>query len=186
MIESAYALRKYLEAVAKVFPADELERMEVECNVETITAIAEFDNMLQLPNISLLDGVVVERVDLCRSNAMSDDDINSEYINRLVSEVCTKAKSKKLVTTIAGGVSAESIDFIKTIRGSLDRYETRKVCFDAAVALCKNPEKGILKALAFEILWLHNKSDFYKAITDGDKSRIRLLEGHYVKDMDLL
>ena len=36
-----------------------------------------------------------------------------------------------------------------------------------------------MKAVGFELMWLKNKRDFYKAIFDEDASRLQMLEYRY-------
>ena len=79
-----------------------------------------------------------------------------------------------------GGVAKESLPFFKRLpKGLLDRYETRKVIFQCPEALSPNADKGILKAVGFELLWLKNKRDFYKIISIEDDQRIAMLESRY-------
>ena len=186
MVESPYALRKYLQAIDKVFLAEERNSIEVLCNIETATACSRFEEMLLIPEIGSLDGVVVERVDLCFSLGLDEQAVNNGKVNSLVLQVVTKAKETNLKCTIGGGVSAHSLDFFNSIpKGYLDRYETRKVCF-AWIDARKDQEKAILKALGFEVLWLRNKQDYYKVISNNDLLRMHLIEKRYWKAIDAL
>jgi hypothetical protein len=66
-------------------------------------------------------------------------------------------------------------------KGALDRYETRKVIFQCPEALGPTADKGILKAVGFELMWLKNKRDFYGMIYEEDKHRISMLQSRYDK-----
>jgi len=187
MVESPYSLKKYLQAVEKIFPANELENTEVLCNIETITACMNIDKMLEIPEINLLKGLVIERVDLCFSLGKSEKDINNEEINNIVRETIKKAKKRNLLCTIGGGVSAYSLDFFKSIPdGYLNRYETRKVCFSFNEAIKSEPEKGILKALGFELMWLKNKVSYFNKIHESDMARMSLIETRYLREINAL
>jgi hypothetical protein len=187
MIESAYALQKYLQAIHKVFPSEEIENIEILCNIETISANKNFEEMLTIPEISILTGIVIERVDLCFSLGLDDNSINNKEINELVLKIITEAKNNNLLCVIGGGVSAHSLQFFHSIPESyLDRYETRKICFDCSKSLNNEPEKGILKALEFELLWLKNKLSYFEGITSADKQRMTLIEQRYLKTINTL
>lgn len=187
MVESAYALRKYLQAINKIFTPHEKENIEMLCNIETVTAARNFEEMLKIPEISVLRGIVIERVDLCFSLGLDEGEINSEELNKLVLDIAAKAQKGKLSCTIGGGVSAASLPFFGSMPGThLNRYETRKVCFSCPEALERAPEKGILKALGFELLWLKNKLSFYKGVSTADKERMNLIEHRYVTEIEAL
>jgi 4-hydroxy-2-oxoheptanedioate aldolase len=181
MVESAYSLRKYLQAVEKI-STDEGEHTEILCNIETTTAIQHFDEMLEIPEIRFLDGIVIERVDLCFSLGYDETCINNEEINNLLLSVVQKAKKQNLTCTVGGGMSAQSLPlFSRLPDGYIDRVETRKVCFDYGGGRHHNLEKGIMKALAFELLWLRNKMSYYDAISSLDRQRIGIIEDQYWK-----
>lgn len=185
MIESAYALTKFLAAIDLAFPEDERHDMDFAVNIETLTAFERFSDMLTLPEISRLDGVVIGRVDMSHSLGLGRDDINGPEVLGITRSILAKAKEKSLETAIGGGVSAHSLPIFRELpAGHLDRYETRKVIFGCPAALQDDAEKGILKAVNFELLWLKNKRDFYGMIFAEDRSRIQMLEERYKKSME--
>lgn len=180
MVESAYSLEKFLDAAKVAYPEEERRDIVFAVNVETISACRAFDEMLALPNIGLLGGVVMGRVDLTGSMKIGRDSINSPQVFEITRELLCKAKTKSLETAIGGGVSAQSLPFFRDLpAGTLDRYETRKVIFGCPDALGTEADKGILKAVGFELLWLKNKRDYYKAISEEDAQRIEMLESRY-------
>jgi hypothetical protein len=182
MVESAYALKKFLKAARMAFPADELQDVALSINVETISTVRALDEMLALPDIDTLNGIVVGRVDLTGSLGMGRDDINDSRVLEICQEVFTKCKAKNLVGAIGGGVSAHALPFLQQIPG-LNYFETRKVMFACPGALNDDTGDGILKAVGFELLWLKNKRDFYGMISREDEQRIGMLEYRYKQDI---
>jgi len=181
MVETAYALKKFLDATKLVFPKDEREDLKFAVNIETIDACKNFSKMLELSNIGILDGVVMGRVDLTGSMGLTREDINTQIVLDTTRELFTKAKEKGLECAVGGGVSAASLPFIKELGNLIDRYETRKVIFQCPAALGDKPDAGILKAVGFELMWLKNKRDFYGLIFEEDAQRIIMLEARYKK-----
>jgi hypothetical protein len=184
MVESAYALRKYLRAVKLAFSSEQLQDMDVLINVETITTVKNFDEMLALPEINELNGIVIGRVDMTGSMGLSREDINSDKILDVALTVADKAKKKGLKVIVGGGVSVHSLPFFRKFpKGHLDRFETRKVVFGCPGAL-ENTESAFLKAVEFEISWLKNKKDYYGAIHREDDARLVMMEERYRKSID--
>lgn len=177
MIESAYALKKYLEAVEKYFNPDLRETIHFGVNIETYQAYKNFDEMLSLPNIHVIDTVTLGRVDMCGSLNLSRMDINCDQVLEIATDVFTKARKKGLRTTMGGGIAKESVPFIKKLTGKklLDRYETRKIVFPTAKSLA-NIKEGIIDANVFELLWLENKKNYYSHISTEDDLRIVMLK----------
>lgn len=180
MVESAWALEKFLAAAEKTFKPEEFEDLKLAVNVETISAFHEFEKMLGVAKLHLLDGIVMGRVDLTGSMGMSRDEINSPSVFDITKKLFIQAKSKGLETAIGGGVSAHALDFFRALpERSLDRYETRKIVFSCPNALSPDAENGILKAVGFEVLWLKNKENYYSSIAFEDKKRVEMLEYRY-------
>jgi len=166
------------------FPKDEIEEIGFCVNIETIDAFKAFDKMLEIPEIDQLDGIVMGRVDLTGSMGLKRDDVNSPEVFKITKELFTKGKKKKknLECAVGGGVSAHSLPFFRDLpKGLLDRYETRKVIFACPEVLVKDADKGILKAVGFELMWLKNKRDYYSLISNEDNQRIVMLEKRYKK-----
>lgn len=184
MVETPYALRKYLQAVKMVFPDDQREDMDFLINLETITAIENFDKMLEIPEIGSLSGVVLGRVDLTGSMNLNREAVNGDQVLKIGLEMASKAKAKGLIVVVGGAVSVYSLPFFQAFpAGHLDRYETRKVVFGCPGAL-ENKQEAFLKAVEFEIMWLKNKQDYYGVIHREDDARLVMMEERYRKSID--
>jgi len=183
MIESSYALKKYIQSTKLAFPEDERTEIAFLINIETITGYKNFDEMLAIPEAKDLTGIVLGRVDMTGSMKMTREDINSEAIFNLAKDLAEKTSKYNKKFIIGGGVSAHSLPFFNKLPAkSLYKFETRKVIFDAQKALAdKNADKGILKAVGFELMWLKNKRDFYGMIHNEDAQRLVMLEARYKK-----
>jgi 4-hydroxy-2-oxoheptanedioate aldolase len=184
MIETAYALKKFLSCANLAFPEEERKEVDFLINVETISTVKNFDEMLRLPNIKELKGIVLGRVDMTGSLGLTREHINSDQVGEICKEVLDKAKAfNGMECVIGGGVSSESLPFFdKLVQGKIDKFETRKVLFDASKATTANGgDKGILKAVGFELLWLKNKRNFYGMIYQEDENRIEMLQKRWEK-----
>jgi len=176
MAETPFALSKFLDAILKFVPEDNREDIFFAANIETITAYKNFQDMLNLPKINLLQGITIGRVDLTGSMGYGRDKIDSEEIFNICKDVFEKAKVLRLKTALGGGVSTNSLNFIRRLHEMelIDKFETRKVVFKADSV--KFGEKAILKAVEFELLWLKSKRRFYQRIKQEDENRIEMLE----------
>ena len=179
MVESAYALKKYLGAIEKFVPHDLKHYIKFAVNIETIQAHKNFDEMLALKGAERLSRITLGRVDMVGSLGMGRDDINRDEILEIARAMFKKAKAKGFETTMGGGIAKEAIPFIKKLVAEklLDRYETRKVVFQIPARFDEAlVEEAIIKANAFELLWLENKRNYYAGITGEDDGRIGMLE----------
>jgi len=182
MIESEYALKKFLAATNLAFPKEERKEVSFLINVETIQGFNNFDEMIEIDEIGELDGIVLGRVDMTRSLGLPRTFENSDRILQIAQTLVTKAKTKSLECCLGGGVSAETVDFMKKLpKGTLDKYETRKIIFKCPEALGEKAGIGILKAVGFELMWLKNKRDFYGMIQAEDEQRLSMMEERYHK-----
>lgn len=177
MIESPYAMSKYLEAVQKHFPPDLKKEIHFGVNIETYQGYQNLAEILKLAHINLVDTITLGRVDMTGSLGLGRDEINNEKLYEIAEGMFSMAKKKGFRTTMGGGIAVEAIPFIKKLAAKklLDRFETRKIVFTMPNNF-RNTEKGIIKANIFELLWLQNKKNYYLEICHEDDKRIEMLK----------
>ena len=177
MVETAYAASKYVAAKNIVFNEDEQEDTEFLFNLETITGFENRENMLKEIEVTNgADGVVFGRVDFVGSLGWPRESINLQKTTDYVLEIARLCKKANKQLVMGGGVSIESIDALRQVHAiRLDRFETRKVVFEANRALNVDIEDGLVDAVQFELLWLQNKRDYYSGISIEDAKRIAML-----------
>ncbi len=184
MVESAYALKKFIQATRIAFPHDLHSEMDFYINLETITAIKNFDEMLETPEAKELDGIVLGRVDLTGSMNLNRDSVNSKEVLDICLSMAAKAKAKGKKVIVGGAVSVHSMPFFQAFpKDHLDKFETRKIVFGCPGAL-QNKEAAFLKAVEFELMWLKNKKNFYGAIYSEDDNRLKMMEERYRGSID--
>jgi 4-hydroxy-2-oxoheptanedioate aldolase len=185
MVETPYALQKFIRKAQDVY-GERLAHVDLLVNIETITAYNNFSDMLKIPEIDLLNGIVVGRVDFTGSLGVGREAVNSEPVLKYCLDLALKAKEKGLSVVVGGGVSVDSVSFFKAFpKGHLDRFETRKVIFQCPEAI-HNPEIAFIKAVEFEIMWLENKRDHYGAIAREDAGRIEMMKSRYQQSLEKL
>jgi hypothetical protein len=175
MVETPYALTKFAEAKAKTY-GDNAEGAQFLFNLETETTLRNLDAMLPIARAKL-DGIVFGRVDFTLSRGLPRTSINDRQITDAVIEVAQACAANDLTLVVGGSVAVEAGPALREIRAvRLDRFETRKVIFDGAAAESPLFDAGIANAVAFELAWLENKRDHYRAIADEDLARIRMIQ----------
>lgn len=181
MVESAYALSKFVDAKNKVFGSDELSDVQFLFNLETQLGYENLDEMIRVAALSNgCRGIVFGRVDFVGSRAMARDTVDSGVITEFVNSVGTACRQTGLDLVVGGGVSNSSIPALCEMRcNHLTRFETRKVIFGADSLENRNLGRGLLAAVHFELLWLLNKREFYSVITREDDMRIEMLESRW-------
>lgn len=186
MVETPYALRKYIQATRLAFTEYQREDMEFYINLETITAVKNFDEMLSVPEAKDLHGIVLGRVDLTGSMNLDRASVNSQEILDICIAMAKKAKAAGKKVVVGGAVSVHSLPFFQAFpAGHLDKYETRKVVFACPGAL-ENSEAAFLKAVEFELLWLKNKKEYYGHIHREDDARLKMMEERYRSSIEAI
>jgi len=181
MIETPYALSKFIAAKNQVFTEDERTDTAFLFNVETKTAFANLEEIVRLaapPDGA--DGIVFGRVDYCTSTGVGRDGINLDAVTVDAIELARQCKESGLEYVVGGGVSRDAIPALRDVRSMhLTRFETRKVVFSAEALDTDDVAQGLLNAVHFELLWLLNKRDYYGRIESEDAKRIEMLESRW-------
>jgi hypothetical protein len=176
MVETPYALSKYIAAKDKMYPTDEQGDVSFLFNVETHST---YGHLAELGDVAAAGkvGMVFGRVDFAGSLSRTRDFVNSDEMISYVCDVAQVAAKHDLELVVGGGVSPDSIEPLRRVRKiRLDRFETRKVIFDAAVLDGEEARAGMELAIEFELLWLKNKRDYYRTIASEDEQRIGMME----------
>jgi 4-hydroxy-2-oxoheptanedioate aldolase len=177
MVESEFGLKKFIQATRTYIPEDVRSSLQLNVNIETVTAVENALKMLDTPESEDLYGVTVGRVDLVSSMNKDRNYVNSEEVYKMAKTVFTKAKEKGLKACLGGAVSTDSFDFLKKLHseGLLDKFETRYAIFDPSITL-KNLSRALSKAQMFEYEWLKVKNEYYITLANQDIKRIQMIQ----------
>jgi hypothetical protein len=181
MVETPYALRKYISAKNTIFAGDDIGETEFLFNLETRTGFEHLGALATVASeVDGVQGMVFGRVDFAGSMNLSRDATNSENITGYVLRAAEAAKSADLDFVMGGAISSDSLHVIREVAEvHLSRFETRKVVFSGDATTIENIEQGLVNAVHFELLWLTNKRDYYERITLEDAKRIQMLESRW-------
>jgi hypothetical protein len=178
MVETPYALSKYIGAKNIVFAEDERTDVDFLINLETITAYDHREALAELASQpGGIAGIVFGRVDFVGSMGLDRDDVNSAQVTEHVLDVARVCKSGNLDLVLGGAISIDALGVLQAVADvHLTRFETRKVVFSGEAVAISDIAEGLLNAVHFELLWLLNKRDYYGRIAQEDARRIDMLE----------
>ena len=180
MVETPYALSKFVGAIKIAFNDDERHHTEFLFNLETITAFNNLDQMIKVATEGKLEGIVFGRVDFAGSLGIGRAGIESDEVTNKVLETSRAAKTANLDLVVGGAVSTDALPQLKRINAEyLTRFETRKVVFASDSLNLEQVNEALLNAVHFELLWLINKRSYYAQITAEDNKRIEMLESRW-------
>jgi hypothetical protein len=180
MVETPYALSKFIGAIKIAFNQDERNHTDFLFNLETITAFNNLAKMVEVANSGNLNGIVFGRVDFSGSMGLGREGIETEEITEKVIETSKACKKNGLDLVVGGAVSSDALRQLKRINQHfLTRFETRKVVFASGALDSANIDEALLNAVHFELLWLLNKRNYYAQITAEDNKRIEMLESRW-------
>ena len=180
MVETPYALTKFIGAIEIAFYPDERSNTDFLFNLETITAYNNLEEMAKVAVAGKVEGIVFGRVDFSGSLGIGRVGIESDEVTDRVIETAKVAKANGLDLVVGGAVSSDALPQLQRINAEyLTRFETRKVVFASGSLESDNIDKALLNAVHFELLWLLNKRSYYAQITAEDNKRIEMLEARW-------
>lgn len=181
MVETAYALTKFIQAKGKVFNPEESEEVDFLFNLETITAYNHLDEMVAIASgVPGCNGLVFGKVDFAGSLGLDRSGIESEEVTSRAEHAAAACQDAGLDFVVGGAVSIDALDNLKRFNSvHLTRFETRKVVFQADALNRPGLEAALKDAVHFELLWLLNKRDYYGFIHKEDEARIEMLESRW-------
>ena len=186
MIETPYAMKKYMNAAKLVFSGKERKSINFLINIETVTGYNNYKKIINSADFNSLSGIVLGRSDLAASMGIKEENINSFEILTIAKNLSEAMQKEKKEMIVGGSISVDSISFFRELP-YITKFETRKVIFDAKKAL-KNKQMaiGILKALDFERLYIKYKIELSENLLKVDTERLKILEIRYKKALDAL
>lgn len=182
MIESSYALKKFTDAVSKIYTEDEMNDTHFMVNIETITGFKNAESMLTSPHAQKLSGFVLGRTDFVGSMGEKKSFVNSDAMFKIASDFSTMCKNAGKKLFVGGNVNSESINFFQRLdKIHLNGLETRNIIFNRDVLYLNGVNVAIEKALNFESLWLQAKDKNYETILNEDKRRIEDIQSRLIQ-----
>jgi citrate lyase beta subunit len=116
MVETPYALSKFLGAIKIAFNEDERAHTDFLFNLETITAFNNLDRMIEVASEGNLEGIVFGRVDFSGSIGIGRAGIESDEVTNKVIETALAAKNAELDFVVGGAVAQDSCEVPNAIR----------------------------------------------------------------------
>ena len=115
MVETPYALSKFVGAIKIAFNEDERMHTDFLFNLETITAFNNLDEMIRVATEGNLEGIVFGRVDFSGSLGIGRASIESDEVTNKVIETATAARKAGLDLVVGGAVSSDALPQLQRI-----------------------------------------------------------------------
>lgn len=174
MIESPFALEKFLAMAEALFPGEEQADTKFFINIETLEGRRQIDRILSVENVRLLSGIVLGRTDL--RAALRAPDIDGPEMLEAARGIFRPAKERPIRCIVGGGMTEKSVPFLQALDGLIDGFETRKVVVGRYRKEPAAMAGAIRLALTFELLWCRWKEQTYLALAREDAERMAKLE----------
>lgn len=174
MIESPFALEKFLTMADSLFPGAEQDETKFFINIETLEGHRQIGRILGASNIRLLSGIVLGRTDL--RSALKVQDIDGPEMLEAAREIFGPAREKSLRCIVGGGITEKTIPFLRALDGLIDGYETRKIVVGHYRKEPERMREAIHLALVFERHWYQWRRQTYLELAQEDAERLKKIE----------
>lgn len=146
MIESHYALEKFIETLHDVLGASGYDRIQKGINLETIVGFRNLNEILRSAEARELDQLTAARSDLSGSMRLSADD---DRVLELCSIIVAHARENDLRTSVGGGIHAAAVErIIERVRP--ETVNTRHMVLPCGMILGR-VEEAVRLNLEFEV-----------------------------------
>lgn len=177
MIESPFALDKYIESAKKILGSELMSNIQLGVNIETINAYKNFDEIVKSDGFEELYHITLGRVDFVKSLNKDRSFCNSDDMYEIAETLFSKAREKSKKVYMGGAISIDSKEFLTKLfkKGLLDKFETRYVIYDPAIAL-RDLEKSLKDGQKLELGILKNRMNQYYYESQKEIERIKMIE----------
>ena len=177
MIESPFALDKFINSAKSILPPDVLSNVQLGINIETITAYKNFTEMTKADGFKDLYHITLGRVDFVSSMNKDRSFANSDELLKISIDLFTKSREMSKRVYLGGAITLESLDFLRTLftKGLLDKFETRYVMYDPAIAL-NNLQEALINGQKLELGILNNRRNYHIHHANKEVDRINMIE----------
>lgn len=170
MVESAYALRKFVETIHDILPKYYRKNLMLGVNLETAQGLANLNEIINRPEASEIQRFTAARTDLSGSMDLPPDHPNVSAACKIIVE---NAREKGKETSVGGAIRSSSISMIlKDI--DPDQINTRHMVMESKV-LSQDPELVLRKNLEFEILLYESMANVATEKSDSYKRRAAVI-----------
>jgi 4-hydroxy-2-oxoheptanedioate aldolase len=177
MIESPFALDKFVKSAKAILPPDILSSVQLGINIETISAFKNFDEMIKAESFHELYHITLGRVDFVSSLGKTRSFADSPEMLSIATELFSKARGNDKKVYLGGAITINSSDFLKALykKGLLDKFETRYVIYDPTIAL-QSLEESLINGQKLELGILNYRRNFYIHQANKEVNRIKMME----------
>jgi len=170
MVESEYALTKFIELAKKGY------KNSLYINIETKSAFENIEKIIKSPKFKYLKGIVIGRSDFAGSLSKSKNIVDSKQVYQAILKLLKKIKKKNILVKMGGSITNKSKNFIKILyeKKLLNRIETRNIEIVLNKKNLDNLDFIIEKIFNFELQWIEYKLKLLK------KTESKLLKKNYI------
>ncbi|MCB1308014.1 MAG: aldolase [Leptospiraceae bacterium] len=147
MIESPFALVKFIESLQSVLGPVQYDRIVRGINIETITACRQLEEILTIPEAGELNQITAARTDLSGSLDLHPDE---DRVMDLCAQVVARARFANLRTSVGGKIHSGIIEKIVT-EVLPDTVNTRHMVMDCSLLTTGNAAELVERNLRFEL-----------------------------------
>jgi hypothetical protein len=182
MIESSFALKKYL-AMGKKVGEEYGFSPRLFINLETISAWRVFSDILELGlEDGSLHGVTFGRGDFAESMGFSRSEVDRSEVTEILLEACELVSAAGIEFHVGGSITGNSMGILRELQArNAHGFETRKISwrFSNLPNSKSELEHSINQGLRFELDWLEAKRSRYSRIASEDDSRVLELKKRF-------